>query len=176
MNQNLISWSGSYRDVKPANEIFVVDDEEDMRDILAATLEPMGFPVRTFEDGDSFLRAASTQVPICVFLDIVMPRRSGLEILQVLRERHYWTPIFLISARDDVPTVVEAMRNGAHDYISKPFDRSSPVLRVRDAVELWSCRERERTALNWQANENSEWVRLTQSEKDMLLLARLMQN
>jgi FixJ family two-component response regulator len=68
------------------------------------------------------------------------------------------------------------MRNGAHDYISKPFDRSSPVLRVRDAVELWSCRERERTALNWQANENSEWVRLTQSEKDMLLLARLMQN
>jgi len=177
MNQNLISWSGSYRNVKPANEIFIVDDDADMRDILAATLEPMGLPVRVFEDGDSFLRAARTEVPICVFLDILMPRRSGLEILQELRTLNYWTPIFLISALDDVTTVVDAMKSGAHGgYISKPFDRHTPLLRVRDAVEVWSCRERERKALNQQANEDGEWVLLTPNEKDILLLARLMQN
>jgi two-component system, LuxR family, response regulator FixJ len=121
MLQELIPWSGSYQDVRPTAEIFVVDDDEHMRDLLAAALAPEGFPVTSFEDGDSFLEAAGTRVPVCVFLDVVMPRRSGLEVLKELRARQYWTPIILISARDDAQMVVEAMKNGAHDYLRKPF-------------------------------------------------------
>ena len=89
MAQNLMPWSGSYEDIKPAKEIFVVDDDEDMRDILAGALAPEGFPVTTFEDGETLLAAAGTRVPICLFLDVVMPGRSGLEILQELRARRY---------------------------------------------------------------------------------------
>jgi FixJ family two-component response regulator len=174
MDQNLIPWSGSYKDLKPANEIFIVDDDEEMRDILAASLAPAGFLVRAFEDGDSFLKAASTQVPICVFLDVVMPKRSGLEILKELRARQNSAPIILISARDDAPIVVEAMKSGAHDYISKPFDRFAPALRVRDAVEVWSCRAQERTALELRPIEGGEWFLLTPGERDALALMRMM--
>ena len=61
MGQNLSSWSGCYENVKPAKEIFVVDDDEYMRDILEGVLAPEGFPVRAFEDADAFLAAAKTQ-------------------------------------------------------------------------------------------------------------------
>jgi FixJ family two-component response regulator len=173
MDQDLVPWRGSYEDVKPEKEIFVVDDDEAMRDILADALAPEGFPVTTFEDGDSFLKAAKTRVPICVFLDLVMPRRSGLEVLQELRARRYWTPIFLTSARDDFPTVVEAMKSGVQDYIRKPFDYDAPAKRLHSAIELWSRRDRKKDALDLKMNENCEWFRLTPNEKEIVLLMRL---
>jgi two-component system response regulator FixJ len=173
MDQNLILSGKSYQGVKPASEIFVVDDDKEMRDILATALAPSGFPVTTFEDGDSFLTTARTRVPICVFLDVVMPRRSGLEILKELRALRYWTPTFLTSARDDIPTVVEAIKNGAHDYIRKPFDPDALGQRVRIAVDAWLHRE-DRRASDFQANENYEWFRLSPSERSALLLMRLM--
>src|SRR3984957_16560209 len=160
MTQELLARSASHRYVRPVSEIFVVDDDENIRDLLAATLAPEGFPVMGFEDGDSFLRAASTRIPICVFLDVVMPKRSGLEVLKELRARQFWTPIFLISARDDTQMVVEAMKNGAHDYIRKPFDRFAPALRVRDAIEVWSCRSQTGSTQDILADETWEWVRL----------------
>jgi two-component system, LuxR family, response regulator FixJ len=174
MDQALTAWSESYQDFKPASEIFVVDDDEDMRDLLEATLAPEGFPVTSFADGDSFLRAASSRLPICVFLDIVMPRRSGLEVLKELRARQFSTPIFLMSARDDTQTVVEGIKHGALDYIRKPFDRQAPVLRVRDAVQVWSCREQKKSTLDLQPSEADEWFRLSPHEKEMLSLMRLM--
>jgi FixJ family two-component response regulator len=174
MDQAWTAWGGGYQDFKPASEIFVVDDDENMRDLLEATLAPEGFPVTSFEDGDSFLRAASTRLPICVFLDVVMPKRSGLEVLKELRARQFSTPIFLMSARDDAPTIVEAIKNGAHDYIRKPFDPHAPASRVRDAVQVWSCRRQKKSTLEPQPSEADEWFRLSPAEKEMLSLMRLM--
>jgi FixJ family two-component response regulator len=174
MEQNLIPWRGGHQGAKPVNEIYVVDDDEYMREILEVGLAAQGFPVKTFEDGDAFLQATTERIPICVFLDVVMPRRSGLEILQELRARRYWTPVFLTSARADVQTVVEAMKNGAHDYIPKPFDPRALVPRVNNAVEMWLSRVEMRDASDISGNDNREWFRLTSSEKEMLLLMRLM--
>ena len=174
MDQALTAWDASYQDFKPANEIFVVDDDENTRDLLEATLAPEGYPVTSFPDGDTFLRAASTRLPLCVFLDIVMPRRSGLEVLKELRARQFSTPIFLMSARDDAPTIVEGMKSGAQDYIRKPFDRQAPALRVRDAVQVWSCRGQIKSTLDPQPIEADEWFRLSPSEKEMLSLMRLI--
>lgn len=137
MEQNLISWKEDHQGIRPVNEIYVVDDDQYMREILEAGLAAQGFPVKTFDDGDAFLQATTERIPICVFLDVIMPRRSGLEILQELRVRRYWTPVFLTSARADVQTVVEAMKNGAHDYITKPFDPCALLPRVHNAVEMW---------------------------------------
>ena len=174
MEQNLIPWSEIHQDVKPVGEIYVVDDDKDMRELLEGALASQGFPVKTFEEGEAFLGAIAARVPICVFLDVVMPRRSGLEILQELRTRRYWTPVFLTSALEDVPTVVEAMRYGAHDYIRKPFDPGELIPRVRSAVELWLRRVETNDTRDIWANENQEWFRLTPSEKEALLLMRLM--
>jgi FixJ family two-component response regulator len=174
MNEELIPWSQCYKDTGPAGEIVIVDDDEDIRDILAACLAPEGLPVRTFADGDSFLQFTSTKAPICVFLDVVMPKRSGLDVLKELRSRQCSAPIILISARDDSALIVEAMKNGAHDYISKPFDRLAPALRVRDAVELWSSRARERRALEAPPIESGEWLLLSPSERDAIALMRMM--
>jgi FixJ family two-component response regulator len=175
MDQEMPKWGDSYQRVKPAPEIFIIDDDEDVRDFLAASLAPEGFPVTAFEDGDSFLRVVGTRVPICIFLDVVMPKRSGLEVLKELRARHYWTPIFLISARDDTQVVLEAMKSGAHDYIKKPFDRVAPRLRVRDAIEVWSSRDKGTTTLDVQPTQDCEWFRLTSSERETLALMRFME-
>jgi FixJ family two-component response regulator len=173
MDQNL-SWSGSYRDIKPTKELFVVDDDEYAREILAALLVQEGFSLVAFEDGEAFLAAAATRVPICLFLDVIMPGRSGPEILLELRARRYWTPAFMTSVRDDFPTVVEVMKSGAHDYIRKPFDRGATAALIHSAIEMWSRRERENGTLDLQINENSEWFRLTPSEKDTVLLMRMV--
>jgi FixJ family two-component response regulator len=174
MEQNLVPRSERHQDVKVVSEIYVVDDDKHMREILEGSLAAQGFPVKTFEDGDAFLQATTERVPICVFLDVVMPRRSGLEILREFRARRYWTPVFLTSARDDVQTVVEGMKNGAHDYIAKPVDPCELLPRVHNAVEMWLRRMETRGASDISANENREWFRLTPSEKEMLLLMRLM--
>jgi FixJ family two-component response regulator len=71
--------------------------------------------------------------------------------------------------------VVEAMKNGAHDYVRKPFDCFAPALRVRDAVEVWSCREQRMSTLDVQPSENSEWFRLTPNERETLALMRFME-
>jgi two-component system response regulator TtrR len=154
----------------PAREVFVVDDDEDMRDLLDAAMSCEGYAVKCFADGDEFLQAASTELPVCVFLDLVMPRRSGLDILKELRARQFWAPIVMISARDDAPLVVEAMKNGAFDYLTKPFDRFAPAAKLRDALEVWSCRAPGAA----RAEDPDEWVRLTPSEKGALSLMRLM--
>lgn len=174
LDQDLTPWSGGFQDVKPTNEIFVVDDDEDMRDMLVATLSPEGFPVTTFEDAESFLKAAKTRVPLCVFLDVVMPQKSGLEILDELRVQKFWTPIFVVSACGDAPTIVEAIKHGADDYIRKPFDHHVPRLRVRNAVEKWSNHAREMQAADVKANQNYEWCLLTPQERDALLFNRLI--
>jgi FixJ family two-component response regulator len=69
--------------------------------------------------------------------------------------------------------VVEAIKSGAHDYIRKPFEIDALVQRVRNAVDAWLCRERDRHALDFDRNENCEWFRLTPSERNLLLLMRL---
>jgi FixJ family two-component response regulator len=175
MNRNLISASNSFPYDKAVSEIHVVDDDEDMRNLLEAALTVHGFPVKTFEDGDAFLRATTSTVPICVFLDVVLPRRSGLEILQDFRARGPRTPVILMSAQYDIPTVVEAIKIGGHDYIAKPFDPCDLVPRVNKAVGMWLDRP-EVEAGDVPAGESGQWFRLTPSEREMLLLMRLMRD
>jgi two-component system, LuxR family, response regulator FixJ len=158
----------SATDFKLVNEIFVVDDNDEYRELLSAILALEGFRVTGFSEGGSFLKEAAGRVPVCVFLDVVMPGLSGLEILKKLTARNYEAPIFLISARRDSPVVVEAMRNGAHDFIEKPFDPYTAVLRVRDAVELWGRRAAGTRIPELQTIEADFGVRLSRMERDVL--------
>jgi len=157
-----------------SRQVFVVDDDEDVCDLLEAVLGCEGFPVTSFADGDALLRALGPQPPVCVFLDLVMPRRSGLEILKELRGRQFWAPVVMMSARDDTPLVVEAMKSGALDYLTKPFERHAPTARVREALDVWSCRVPGDGTVPAYAVDSDEWVKVSPSEKGALSLMRLM--
>ena len=154
--------------IHPANEIFVVDDNEEYRGLLAAVLELEGFQITTFPEGTSFLKEAASRVPVCVFLDVVMPGPSGLEVLKILDAKAYAAPIFLISARPNSRAIVEAMRSGARDFIEKPFDPYTAVLRVRDAVDIWARRASRAKAPRLPALHLPKGIHLSQMEHEVL--------
>ena len=116
-------------------EIFIVDDDPLVRDALSVVFTLAGYKVRAFADGASFVAAARAEAPACIILDVHMPGRSGLDILRALNAEHYPTPIFIISGQGDIPMAVEAIRNGALDFIEKPFNGETVVTCVREAIE-----------------------------------------
>ena len=150
------------------SEIFVVDDDDNMRELLEAILSLEGYPVTSFADGEIFLKTASTRIPLCLFLDVVMPGRSGIEVLKELAARRYEAPIFLISGRDDTAMVVDALKSGAQDFLHKPFDPYTAVQRVRDAVEFWGRRYAKQTSTGLEAMQFTDDVRLTRREAEVL--------
>ena len=123
-----------------SGEIFVVDDDPMVLNALSVVLSREGYQVTGFAEGASFLAVAKSRTPICVILDVHMPGQSGLDILKELNAQQYPAPIFIISGIGDIPMAVEAIKNGALDFIEKPFDATTVVTRVREAVEAWSRR------------------------------------
>ena len=123
------------------NEIIIVDDDPAVRDALSVVLTLEGYHVTGYGDGQSLLNAARNQVPSCILLDVHMPGRSGLDILKELNAQDYDAPIFIISGQGDIPMAVDAIKNGALDFIEKPFDADTVVSRVREAIEAWGRRK-----------------------------------
>jgi len=121
-------------------EVFIVDDDPLVRNALSVVSSREGYQVTGFAEGTSFLAAAKSRTPACVILDVQMPGQSGLDILKELNAQQYPAPIFIISGAGDIPTAVEAIKNGAFDFIEKPFNASTVITRVREAVEAWSRR------------------------------------
>jgi two-component system, LuxR family, response regulator FixJ len=124
-----------------SNEIIIVDDDAAVRDALSVVFSLEGYHVSSFGDGQSLLNAARARTPACVILDVHMPGRSGLDILKELNAEDWSAPIFIISGQGDIPMAVEAIKNGALDFIEKPFDANTVVTRVREAIEAWERRK-----------------------------------
>lgn len=122
------------------SEIFVVDDDEIMRDTLSAVFVPEGCRVTCFAEGQQFLVAARARTPACILLDVNMPGRSGLDMLRELDAPHYPAPILIVSGQRDVPTAVTAIKGGALDFIEKPIEAAVVIARVREAIDGWMRR------------------------------------
>jgi two-component system, LuxR family, response regulator FixJ len=114
--------------------ITIIDDDPAVLDSLRTIFEFEGFQVRTYSDGHRFLKDAQHVETDCLLLDVHMPRKSGLDILVSLGGHDYPAPILIISGQGDIPTVVNAMKAGAHDFIEKPFDADAVINRVLEAV------------------------------------------
>jgi two-component system response regulator FixJ len=127
-------------------EIFIVDDDPAVRDALSVVFTLEGYHVTGFSEGGSFLAAARARTPVCIILDVHMPGRSGLDILKELNAQHYGAPIFIISGQGDIPMAVEAIKNGALDFIEKPFDAETVLGRVKEATQAWAVRAQGETA------------------------------
>ncbi len=119
-------------------EVFIVDDDYDMREALTAMFRRAGYPTAAFTDGLSFVRLARDQTPACVLIDLCMPGYSGIEVLKELDASSYPAPVLVVSGLGDVLTVVQAIKNGAFDYIEKQLDPETIVARVAHAIEEWT--------------------------------------
>jgi two-component system, LuxR family, response regulator FixJ len=119
------------------SEIFIVDDDPSVRAALVTIFSAEGFAAAGFPDGESFLSAAHSRKPGCVLIDVHLPDCSGIDLLKKIDAAHYPAPVLVISGRGDIPTAVEAIRNGALDFIEKPFDPASVATRVRAAINAW---------------------------------------
>jgi two-component system, NtrC family, response regulator AtoC len=114
-------------------KVLIVEDEANMRRILSAMLSREGFSVRTAEDGLQALQALAGDPDQLVISDLRMPNMDGLELLGQIKRRGLRTELILITAHGSVETAVEAMKQGAFDYITKPFDADELKIKVGNA-------------------------------------------
>ncbi|WP_042704771.1 response regulator transcription factor [Azospirillum sp. B506] len=115
--------------------IFIVDDDEAVRDALALHLELAGLTVRLCASAAEFLAAAGPDQPGCAVIDIRMPGMDGLTLQQEMIRRGLSLPVIVITGHGDVPAAVRAFRAGAVDFLQKPFDEDLLIERVREACE-----------------------------------------
>jgi two-component system response regulator FixJ len=151
-----------------AGEVFIVDDDPLVLNALSLVLSREGYQVSGFAEGASFLAAAKSRTPTCIILDVQMPGQSGLDILKELNAQHYAAPIFIISGVGDIPMAVEAIKSGALDFIEKPFDATTVVTRVREAVEAWARRSQRGASAEVLAKAFPGHELLTSRERDVL--------
>jgi FixJ family two-component response regulator len=111
--------------------VLVVDDDTFMRAALRRVFINAGNLVETFASAQDLLSYADLCSPGVLLLDVKMPGMSGLELQTVLRERGVVLPVIFLTGSGDIPMAVEAMRNGAVDFLEKPFDNDMLVDRVR---------------------------------------------
>jgi FixJ family two-component response regulator len=116
-----------------ARTVYVVDDDEAVRDSLATLLRASGFRARSFASPLEFLADYRPQEPDCLVLDVRMPRMDGLEVQRRLIARGARIAVIFISGHGDIPMAVEALRRGALDFLVKPFDDAELLRRVREA-------------------------------------------
>ncbi|HET7773689.1 MAG TPA: response regulator [Burkholderiaceae bacterium] len=145
--------------------VYVVDDDEAVRDSLAWLLEGAGYRVQSFDSAEAFLdRFDANKVSVLV-LDIRMPGMTGLELQEVLTQRGALVPIIFITGHGDVPMAVQAMKLGAADFLEKPFNET--VLRELVAKLMEIARVRRDDAVARAQNE-ALVAKLTQRERQVL--------
>jgi sigma-B regulation protein RsbU (phosphoserine phosphatase) len=158
--------------------LLVVDDEEVERDILAFHLRKQGFAVTAAADGSEALRVVRGQRFDLVLLDVVMPGLSGLEVLAALRQTHPATdlPVIMATAKDEGKDVVRALKLGANDYLTKPFDFPVVLARVQTQLSLKRSVDRIRRLEQNLAQRNAELERANWRMKaDLELAARVQE-
>jgi len=130
-----------------ALEVLVVDDEADIRDLVSGVLEDEGYAVRTAADSDSTLEAVEERRPSMVLLDVWLQgsRLDGLQLLQEIKRRDSTIPVLMISGHGNLDTAVAAVREGAVDFIEKPFEAERLLYLVDRATETDRLRRENET-------------------------------
>ena len=119
---------------EPGELVFVVDDDEAVRDSLSMLLGSVGLEVETFGSASEFLESFDPERPACLILDVRLPGMSGLELQKELAARGSELPIVFITGHGDVPMAVQAMQLGAADFLEKPFKEQDLLDRVAKAL------------------------------------------
>lgn len=145
--------------------VFIVDDDESVRDSLALLLRAAGLNVARFSSGNAFLEAVTSSQNGCLLLDVRMPGLNGLEVQKELTARHVVLPVIIMTGHGDLTMAVNAMKAGCIDFLQKPFDHDHILETVNAALE--------KSAKDWKATNQAETIsrrllNLTQRERDVL--------
>lgn len=153
--------------MNPERTIVIVDDDEALRDALSWLFSTRNHPVRTFADAESFLAAWQPEDFGCVLMDVRMPGMSGFEAFSRLKEAPYCPPVIFLTGHGDVPMAVAALKQGAADFVEKPFSDNDIV----DLVERCLAEDAERRR-SWQLRETvqARLDLLTPREREVLKL------
>ncbi len=116
--------------------VYIVDDDEAVRDAIGMLLETVDIPYAAFPDAQAFLDGAELNRVNCLVLDIRMPGMSGLELQEKLQAMEAEVPIVFITGHGDIPMAVEAMRRGAVDFLRKPFRDQELLDRIQEALSV----------------------------------------
>jgi len=115
--------------------VFVIDDDESIRESLKSLIRSVGLGVRTYASADEFLQGERPNVPACLILDVRMPGLSGLDLQRDLSERNIRIPIIFITGHGDIPMSVRAMKAGAVEFLTKPFRDQDLLDAIQQALE-----------------------------------------
>jgi FixJ family two-component response regulator len=126
------------------SKIFIVDDDNAVRNALKLLFRTAELDVQTFPSADAFLADADLGQRCCVLLDIRMPGMTGTALHEELLRRNIRVPVIFITGHGDIPMAVDAMRKGAFDFIEKPFDDEQLLSQVLAALESFEGREVEK--------------------------------
>ena len=147
--------------------VFVVDDDSSMRRSLETLLRSVGHDVRLFSAAQEFMKATRPDAPGCLLLDVRLPGMSGLTFQQELANAGVGLPVIFITGYGDVPMTVRAMKAGAAEFLTKPFDDQVLLDAVHAAIERDRARRRDAASL---AVLNARYHELTERERQVMKL------
>lgn len=147
--------------------VFVVDDDQEVREALQLLMESVGLGVATYASAQGYLDQFDPARPGCIVLDVRMPGMSGLELQSQLAEKLLCPPIIIITGHGDVPMAVRAVQAGAVDFIEKPFNDQALLDSVHRAIEKDAQQRGEASHV---ADIQSRYERLTPREKEVVAL------
>jgi FixJ family two-component response regulator len=147
--------------------VFVIDDDPSMRRSLDALLRSVGLEVLLFSSAQEFMKATRPDAPGCLVLDVRLPGMSGLTFQQELASAGICMPVIFITGYGDVPMTVRAMKAGAAEFLTKPFDDQVLLDAVHAAIQRDRTRRRDAASL---AVLNARYDALTQRESQVMKL------
>jgi len=145
--------------------VFVVDDDPSMRRSLESLLRSVGHDVRLFSSAPEFMQAVRNDAPGCLVLDVRLPGMSGLAFQQELTKAGVALPIIFITGHGDVPMTVRAMKAGAAEFLTKPFDDQVLLDAIHAAIERDRARRRDEAGL---ATLRARYDQLTERERQVM--------
>ena len=144
--------------------VYIVDDDEAIRDSMTALLSTAGLNAKAYSSGQEFLDGWSLEQRGCMVLDIRMPGMSGLELLEIMKSRNIPVPAIIMTAHGDVKIAVQAMKLGAVDFIEKPFNDDVMIESIREVIH----REEQERIAEVQLNDYLEGLaQLTERERQV---------
>jgi FixJ family two-component response regulator len=150
--------------------VFIVDDDEGARNSLRFLLKSVGLPAATFDSAQEFLAGYMPHQSGCLVLDVRMPGMSGLELQQELNRRGAVIPVVFVTGHGDVPMAVEAIQQGAFDFVQKPYREQELLDRIQRAL----VKDREsRKALQERDRIRARLATLTPREREVMHLMTL---
>ncbi|MGH2607591.1 MAG: response regulator transcription factor [Tepidiformaceae bacterium] len=126
-------------------EILLVEDDRDLRRFLSKAFREEGYAIAEAESGDQALDRALDGTYSCVILDVMLPGRDGFRVVEELRDRGVFTPVLMLTARDELEARVRGLEGGADDYLTKPFDLSELMARVHALIRRAELRHKDAT-------------------------------